>query len=185
MYNIIKIYRRFNIDIMDIKSKIRHIPDFPKEGVDFLDITPLLLDKEAFEYIVDKLSEELKNVDFDIVACSEARGFILGSPVAYALNKSFVPIRKKDKLPGDKISVRYNLEYGYGVLEMHSDAIKPGQKVVIIDDILATGGTIEASIELIEKLGGEVVKILFLAEIEFLNGREKLEDYDVYSILTE
>ena len=170
---------------MDIKSKVRHIPDFPKPGIDFIDITPLLLEKEAFKYIIDKLTEQLKDIEFDIVACSEARGFIFGAPVAYALNKGFVPIRKKDKLPGDKISIKYDLEYGYDILEMHSDAIKPGQKVIIVDDILATGGTIAANVKLIEKLGGEVIKILFLIELGFLNGKEKLKGYDVYSLLTE
>ncbi|MCL1859183.1 MAG: adenine phosphoribosyltransferase [Oscillospiraceae bacterium] len=170
---------------MDIKSKIRHIKNFPKPGIDFLDITPLLLDKDTFKYIINKLSEVLKEIDFDIIACSEARGFIFGAPVAYALNKGFVPIRKKDKLPGDKISVKYDLEYGFDILEMHSDAIKPGQKVVIVDDILATGGTIAANVKLIEKLGGEVVKILFLIELGFLNGREKLQGYDICSLIKE
>ena len=170
---------------MDIKSKIRHIQDFPKPGIDFLDITPLLLEKDTFKYIIEKLSEELKDLDFDIIACSEARGFIFGAPVAYVLNKGFVPIRKKDKLPGDKISVKYDLEYGFDILEMHSDAIKPGQKVVIVDDILATGGTLAANVKLIEKLGGEVVKILFLIELGFLNGREKLQGYDVCALLYE
>ena len=170
---------------MDIKSRIRHIPDFPKAGIDFLDITPLLLDKDMFKLIIDRLSEKLKDIDFDIIACSEARGFILGAPIAYALNKGFVPIRKKDKLPGEKISVKYDLEYGFDILEMHSDAIKPGQKVVIVDDILATGGTLAANVKLIEKLGGEIVKILFLIELGFLNGREKLDGYDVCSLLKE
>ena len=170
---------------MDIRSKIRHIPDFPKPGIDFLDITPLLLDSEVFEYIIDKMAEELKDIDFDIVACSEARGFIFGAPVAYKLNKGFVPIRKKDKLPGKKISVEYDLEYGVDILEMHADAIKPGQKAVIIDDILATGGTIAANVKLIEKLGGEVAKILFLIELGFLNGHDKLKGYNVCSLITE
>jgi len=170
---------------MDIKNKIRHIPDFPKPGIDFLDVTPLLLDKDMYQYIINKMAEELSGVDFDIVASSEARGFILGAPVAYALKKGFIPIRKKNKLPGDKISVEYDLEYGVDVLEMHSDAVKPGQKVVIIDDILATGGTLAANIKLIEKLGGEVVKILFLVELTFLNGKEKLSGYDVVSLVEE
>ena len=170
---------------MDIKSRLRHIPDFPKPGIDFIDITPLLLEKDTFKYIIDKLSENLTDVDFDIVTSSEARGFIFGSPVAYALGKGFVPIRKKNKLPGDKISVKYDLEYGFDILEMHSDSIKPGQKVVIIDDILATGGTLSANIKLIEKLGGEIVKILFLVELEFLKGREKLDGYDVRSLIKE
>jgi adenine phosphoribosyltransferase len=140
---------------MNIKDKIRHIPDFPKPGIDFLDITPLLLDKDIFEYIIDRFIEELAVVDFDLIVSSEARGFILGAPIAYALRKGFVPIRKKNKLPGEKISVEYNLEYGVDVFEMHSDAIKSGQRVVIIDDILATGGTLLANINLIEKLGGK------------------------------
>ena len=170
---------------MNIKEKIRHIPDFPKPGIDFLDITPLLLEKDSFEYIIDRLSEELSGVEFDIVASSEARGFIIGAPVAYALKKGFVPIRKKNKLPSDKITVEYDLEYGVDVLEMHADAIKPGQKVVIIDDILATGGTLAANIKLIEKLGGEIVKILFLVELSFLNGRKNSRDYDIHSLVTE
>ena len=170
---------------MNIKDKIRHIPDFPKPGIDFLDVTPLLLDKEVFEYIVNKLAENLSGIDFDRIASSEARGFIFGAPVAYALKKGFVPIRKRNKLPGDKISVEYDLEYGVDVLEMHADAVKPGQKVVIIDDILATGGTLAANIKLIEKLGGEVVKILFLVELTFLNGKEKLSGYDVVSLVKE
>jgi len=170
---------------MDIKNKIRHIQDFPKPGIDFLDITPLLLDSKSYEYIVDKLAEELKDVDFDIIASSEARGFILGAPVAYAMKKGFIPIRKKNKLPGNKISVEYDLEYGVDVLEMHSDAVRPGQKVVIIDDILATGGTLAANIKLIEKSGGEVKKILFLIELGFLNGRDKLKNYDVCSLVLE
>ena len=168
---------------MDIRSKIRDIKDFPKAGINFLDITPLLLDSELFGHTIDKLSEQLKDVEFDIVVSSEARGFILGVPVAYALKKGFVPVRKKGKLPGDTISVQYDLEYGQDILEMSADAIKPGQRVVIIDDILATGGTVAANIELIEKLGGEVVKILFLMELEFLHGREKLANYDVFSLL--
>ena len=168
---------------MDIRSKIRDIKDFPKAGINFLDITPLLLDSDLFGYAIDKLSEQLKDVEFDIIVSSEARGFILGVPVAYALKKGFVPVRKKGKLPGDTISVQYDLEYGQDILEMSADAIKPGQRVVIIDDILATGGTVAANIELIEKLGGEVVKILFLMELEFLNGREKLANYDIFSLL--
>ena len=168
---------------MDIRSKIRDIKDFPKAGINFLDITPLLLDSDLFGYAIDKLSEQLKDIEFDIIVSSEARGFILGVPVAYALKKGFVPVRKKGKLPGDTISVQYDLEYGQDILEMSADAIKPGQRVVIIDDILATGGTVAANIELIEKLGGEVVKILFLMELDFLNGREKLANYDIFSLL--
>jgi len=167
---------------MDLKNNVRHIPDFPEPGIDFIDITPLLLDSNLFESVIDSYVKELSDVDFDIIVSTEARGFILGAPVAYALKKGFIPVRKKGKLPYDKISVQYDLEYGYGTLEMHSDAIKPGQRVVIIDDVLATGGTVAANIKLIEKSGGKVVKILFLAELEKLNGKEKLSGYDVFSI---
>jgi len=167
---------------MNIRNHIRHIPDFPKSGIDFLDITPLLLDKDLFGYTIDMLSEKLSGIEFDTVVSCEARGFLLGAPIAYKLKKGFIPIRKKNKLPGDKISIQYDLEYGFDVLEMHSDAVKPGQRVVVVDDILATGGTLAANIKLIEKLGGEVVKVLFLIELEFLHGREKLAGYNVESI---
>jgi adenine phosphoribosyltransferase len=171
------------MQIMNIADKIRHVMDFPKPGIDFLDITTVLLDSESFEYVISSFIKELAGVDFDVVVSLEARGFILGAPVAYALKKGFVPIRKRNKLPWNKISVRYDLEYGFDVFEIHADAIKPGQKVVIIDDLLATGGTLEASIKLVEQLGGEVIKSMFFIELEFLHGREKIEGYDIFSIL--
>jgi len=167
---------------MDLKNKVRHVRDFPKPGIDFIDITPLLQDAAVFEYIIDRFAEEVKNIDFDLIAASEARGFILGAPVAYKLKKGFIPIRKKNKLPAEKVSVRYDLEYGYDILEIHADAVKPGQKVVIIDDILATGGTLKANIELIEKLGGKVQKILYLIELAELGGKDKLTGYDIFAM---
>ena len=168
---------------MNIADKIRHVPDFPKPGIDFLDITTVLLDSEAFGYVIDNFVKELDGVDFDVIVSLEARGFILGAPVAYALKKGFIPIRKKNKLPWDKISVQYDLEYGFDVFEIHADAIKPGQRVVIVDDLLATGGTLEASVKLVEQLGGEVVKSMFFIELDFLKGREKLDGYDIFSII--
>ncbi|MCL2773671.1 MAG: adenine phosphoribosyltransferase [Oscillospiraceae bacterium] len=167
---------------MDLKDKVRHVLDFPKPGIDFIDITPLLQNAAVFEYIINRFVEELENIDFDLIACSEARGFILGAPVAHKLKKGFIPIRKQNKLPAEKVSVKYDLEYGYDILEIHADAVKPGQKVVIIDDILATGGTLKANIELIEKLGGKVQKVLYLIELAELNGKEKLNGYDIFAM---
>jgi len=168
---------------MDVKDKIRHVPDFPKAGIDFLDITTVLLDGEAFKYVIDSFIKEIAEIDFDLIVSFDARGFILGAPVAYALKKGFVPIRKKNKLPWEKISVDYELEYGSEVFEMHTDAIKPGQRVIMIDDLIATGGTIEAGIKLISQLGGGVVKSLFFIELTDLRGREKLFGHDIFSIV--
>ena len=168
---------------MELSKIIKHVPDFPKPGIDFLDITPVLSDSEAFRYVIGCFLKELEGVDFDVVVSLESRGFIFGAPVALALKKAFVPIRKKNKLPREKISERYELEYGFDVLEMHSDAIKPGQKAAVIDDLLATGGTLEASGKLIERLGGEIIKALFVLELKELRGREKISKYDIYSIL--
>jgi len=168
---------------MDLKKKVRHIQDFPTEGIDFIDITPLLHDPDVFECIINGMVKELENIDFDLIVSSEARGFILGTPLAYILKKGFVPIRKKNKLPYEKISVRYDLEYGFDILEMHADAIMPGQKIVVIDDILATGGTLQANIDLIERLGGKIQKILFLIELVNLKGRGKFNP-DVYDIVS-
>lgn len=169
---------------MDLKAKLRHVMGFPKEGVDFIDITTVLQDAEALRQCVGELEvKAAASGDFDLIVGPESRGFIFGAPLAYNLNKGFVPIRKKGKLPYNTIKVEYQLEYGSDVLEMHEDAIRPGQKVVIVDDLLATGGTTESNIKLIEKLGGEVVGIVFFIELSFLNGRDKLKGYKVESLV--
>ncbi|MEE0451356.1 adenine phosphoribosyltransferase [Peptacetobacter sp.] len=168
---------------MNLESKIRNIQDFPKPGIGFKDITTLLKDGEAFKEAVDRIVENLKDKDIDYVVGPEARGFLLGAPVAYALGAGFVPIRKPGKLPAEVVSFEYDLEYGTDKIEMHKDSIEEGKKVVIIDDLLATGGTVEAATKLIESLGGEIVSIQFLIELEFLNGKDKLKGYDVESII--
>lgn len=167
-----------------LEDYVTTIPDFPKEGIMFRDITTILSDKDGFKLAIDLMVEKLKNVDFDLVLGSESRGFVFGSPVAYAMNKGFVLVRKKGKLPREVISEDYDLEYGKATLEIHTDAIKKGQKVVILDDLIATGGTTEAIVKLVERLGGEVVKIGFVIELAGLKGREKLKDYDVFSLIT-
>lgn len=166
-----------------IEEYVRSIPDFPKEGIIFRDATSILQDSEGFRLAVDTMQEKLADIEFDIIAGAESRGFIFGAPLAYNLNKSFIPIRKKGKLPLETVSVEYALEYGTAVLEIHKDAIKPGQKVVIVDDLMATGGTIEAMIRLIESLGGEVVRCVFLMELKGLKGREKLSGYSVETVI--
>lgn len=169
---------------MDLKCKLRHVMDFPKEGIDFIDITTVLQDPEALKQCVDELKAMAGAVgDFDLIIGPESRGFIFGAPLAYALNKGFVPIRKKGKLPYKTVREEYQLEYGTDVLEMHEDAIRPGQKVVIVDDLLATGGTTEANIKLVEKLGGRIAGIIYFIELSFLNGREKLKGYRVDSLV--
>ncbi len=168
---------------MDFKEKIRVIEDFPKEGISFKDITTLIGDGEAFKCSIDKIVEHLKDKDVDLIVGPEARGFIFGVPVAYALGVGFVPVRKKGKLPYETVSVDYGLEYGNDSLEIHKDAIKKGQKVAIVDDLLATGGTIEAVAKLVECVGGEVVSMDFAIELTGLNGRDKLEGYDVLSLV--
>lgn len=168
---------------MDLKNKIRNVQDFPKPGIGFKDITTLLADGEAFREAINQLADQIKDMDVDVIVGPEARGFIVGTPVSYKLGIGFVPIRKPGKLPGEVEKFEYDLEYGTDTLEIHKDAIKPGMKVVLIDDLLATGGTIEAGAKLIEKLGGEVVSIQFLMELEFLNGREKLKGYNVNSLV--
>ena len=168
---------------MDLKKIIREIKDFPKEGIDFKDITTLMQDGDAFKYTIDQFVNELKDKNIDIIVGPEARGFLMGTPVAYALGVGFVPVRKPGKLPYETESYAYGLEYGTDVLEIHKDAIKPGQRVAIVDDLLATGGTMEAAAKLIEKLGGEVVSMQFLIELESLEGREKLSKYNVNSLL--
>lgn len=168
---------------MNIKEKIRVIEGFPKEGISFKDITTLVKDKEAFKYTIDEMVTELKDKNIDIVVGPEARGFIIGAPIAYGLGVGFVPVRKPGKLPADTLKIEYELEYGTDALEMHKDAIKPGQRVAIVDDLLATGGTILAVAKLIEGLGGEIASINFIIELTDLKGREKLKDYPVNSII--
>ena len=166
-----------------LEEYVRSIPDFPEPGIIFRDITTILQDADGLQLAIDGIQKSLEGVDYDIVVGPESRGFIFGVPVAYAMHKGFVPIRKKGKLPCKTVSVSYDLEYGSAVLEMHEDAIKPGQKVVIVDDLIATGGTIEAAIKLVEELGGEVVKVVFLMELAGLKGRERLKGYEVESVL--
>lgn len=169
---------------MDLKTKLRHVIDFPKEGIDFIDITTVLQDPEAFKFCMDSFKELAEQLgDFDIIVGSESRGFIFGATLAYQMGKGFVPIRKKGKLPYNTIRAEYNLEYGKDVLEMHEDAIKPGQKVLIVDDLLATGGTTGANIKLVEQLGGKVVGLIYFIELSFLNGKDKLKGYKVNSIV--
>ena len=168
----------------ELKDYIRNIPDFPEKGIIFRDITTVLQDADGFQLAVNELLKLLDGTEFDVVAGTESRGFIFGAPIAYALHKPFVLIRKKGKLPAETVSKEYSLEYGTAVIEMHKDAISEGQKVVIVDDLIATGGTVKAAIDLIEELGGEVVKALFLMELIGLHGREKLKGYDISAVIT-
>lgn len=168
---------------MDLYTLVRDVKDFPKEGIVFKDITPLLQDGEGLHESINQIAAHLEDLEFDAVVGPEARGFIFGVPTAYQLKKGFIPVRKPGKLPYHCISQTYDLEYGSSTIEMHIDAIQKGQKVVIVDDLLATGGTTKAMIDLIEKMGGEVVKIVFLIELEFLKGRDLLEGYAIESIL--
>jgi len=166
-----------------IDDYITVIPDFPEEGIIFRDITSVIQDAEGFRLAVDEMMKLIQDVEFDLIACVESRGFIFASPIAYAMGKSIALVRKKGKLPRETVSADYALEYGTATVEMHTDAILPGQKVVVIDDLIATGGTIEAITKLVEELGGEVVKIVFLMELEGLNGRAKLAGYNVDSVI--
>ena len=166
-----------------VEDYIRTIPDFPEPGIMFRDVTSILQDAEGFKLAIDEMTKLLDGIDCDVIAGAESRGFIFGAPIAYALGKPFVLVRKKGKLPCETIEKTYDLEYGTATIEMHKDAIKPGQKVVVVDDLIATGGTIEAACQLIEELGGEVAKIVFLMELAGLNGREKLAKYDVASVV--
>lgn len=170
-------------DRCEIDQYVRSIPDFPEPGIIFRDVTSIIQNPEGLKKSIDGMVESLKDVEFDIVVGPESRGFIFGMPVAYALEKGFVPVRKKGKLPCETIEKEYALEYGTAIIEMHKDAIKPGDKVVIIDDLVATGGTIEAITQMVESLGGEVVKIQFVMELAGLKGREKLKKYNVDSLL--
>ena len=168
---------------MDLKQTVRVIENFPKEGISFKDITTLLQNGEALKFAIEEIIADLKDKDVDLIVGPEARGFLMGTPVAYGMGVGFVPVRKPGKLPWEVESFEYDLEYGSNILEIHKDAIKPGQKVAIVDDLLATGGTMEAAAELIEKLGGEVVSMQFLIELEDLDGREKLTKYNVNSLI--
>ena len=167
----------------ELKDYVRTIPDFPEPGIMFRDITTVLQDADGFVLAVDSMIESIKDLDFDVLALAESRGFIFGSAIAYKLHKPMVLVRKKGKLPCETISQEYELEYGSAELEMHTDAVVPGNKVVIIDDLIATGGTIEAACKLVEQLGGKVVSVLALMELCGLNGREKLKDYRVDTVL--
>ncbi|MFP3895632.1 MAG: adenine phosphoribosyltransferase [Anaerolineales bacterium] len=169
---------------MNLMEFIPDVPDFPIEGVLFKDITPLLSSPDAFREAVDLIVAEFEDKEIAQVVAIESRGFIFGAPVAYQLGCGFVPIRKPEKLPREKISVEYSLEYGTNILEMHADAIGSGENVLLVDDLLATGGSAEAAVALIERLGGKVTGIAFLIELAFLRGREKLKNYDIFSIMT-
>jgi len=166
-----------------LEEYVRSIPDFPEPGIIFRDITTILQDPDGLHLAIQSMQDKLKDTEFDVVVGTESRGFIFGVPIAYNLHKAFVPVRKKGKLPCETVSMEYDLEYGSAVIEMHKDSIKPGQKVVLVDDLVATGGTIEAAIKLVEELGGEVVKVVFLMELAGLKGREKLAGYDVASVI--
>lgn len=168
---------------MDLKQAIRTIPDFPQEGIMFRDITTLIKDADALNESIKQFCDLLKDVEFDYVLGPESRGFIFGVPVAYAMHKGFIPVRKPGKLPCEVVAKEYDLEYGSSRLEMHKDALKPGDKVIIVDDLIATAGTSKAICELVESVGAEVVSLLFAIELEDLNGREVLKDYDVKSLM--
>lgn len=168
---------------LELKKCIRNIPDFPKPGILFRDITTLLKDKKAFKLAVDKLADKYKGKKIDVIVAVEARGFILGGAIAHKLNAGFVPVRKKGKLPAKANSVTYDLEYGTDTLEMHQDAIKPKDKVLIVDDLLATGGTVKAVTDLIKQRKAKIAGIAFLIELTDLKGRDKLKDYSVYSLI--
>jgi adenine phosphoribosyltransferase len=167
-----------------LEDRIRDIPDFPHKGVLFKDITPLLQDPVAFRDAMNRLAAHYKDAGIEAVVGVESRGFIFGAPLAYLLNTGFVPVRKFGKLPSQTVNVEYALEYGTNIVEIHMDAIKPGQKVLIVDDLLATGGTVAAARELVEKLGGQIVGIAFLAELSYLKGRERLNGHDVFALIT-
>ncbi|MFZ7945521.1 MULTISPECIES: adenine phosphoribosyltransferase [Bacillaceae] len=168
---------------MDLKQFITIVPDWPKPGIKFKDITPLMNDGEAYKYATDQIVAYAKEKEIDIIVGPEARGFIIGCPVAYSLGVGFAPVRKEGKLPRETIKVGYGLEYGKDVLTIHKDAIQPGQRVLITDDLLATGGTIEATIQLVEQLGGVVAGIAFLVELSYLEGRKKLNGYDILTLM--
>jgi adenine phosphoribosyltransferase len=166
-----------------VEDYIRTIPDFPEPGIMFRDVTSVVQDADGLKLAIDEMANLLKDTDFDVIAGAESRGFIFGMPIAYLLHKPFVLIRKAGKLPCETVSETYDLEYGTATIEIHKDAIQPGQKVVLVDDLIATGGTMKAAAHLVEQLGGEVVKMLFLIELAGLNGRKALAGYDVASVV--
>jgi adenine phosphoribosyltransferase len=168
---------------MELSDAIRDVPDFPKEGILFKDITTLLKDPAALKEMIDRMLDHCKSKEIDLIVGMESRGFIFGMPLAYELGCGFVPVRKPGKLPSEKISESYDLEYGTNTLEIHTDAINKGQKVLIVDDLLATGGTAKATCNLVEKLEGTVAGLLFAIELDFLNGRQLLDRYDIYSVV--
>lgn len=169
--------------MMNFKDKIRVVMDFPEAGIRFKDITTLLKDGKAFRGAIDELAKPFREQNIELVVGPEARGFVVGTPVAYTLEAGFIPVRKPGKLPAETLRHEYSLEYGTDVLEVHQDAIQPGQRVLIVDDLLATGGTMQATVAMVEKLGGVVVGLAFLIELEYLNGRKLLKDYPIFSLL--
>ena len=172
------------MSVDDLRAKIREVPDFPKPGILFYDITTLLKDAAAFRESIDLLAQPFRDRPVDIVVGMESRGFIFSAPLALELGAGFVPVRKLGKLPAETISVEYALEYGTNTLEIHRDAILPGQKVLVVDDLLATGGTVNGTIDLVRRLGGEVVGLAFLVELTFLQGRERLRGYDLHAVVS-
>ncbi len=166
-----------------VEDYVVSIPDFPEPGIIFRDVTSVIQDADGLQLAIDEMQKLLDGVEFDVIAGAESRGFVFGMPIAYNMKKPFVLVRKKGKLPRETVEMSYDLEYGSATIEMHKDAIKPGQKVVLVDDLIATGGTIEAAAKLVEQLGGEVVKIIFLMELAGLEGRKKLAKYDVGSVV--
>jgi len=171
------------VDCEPLKALVRTIPDFPKPGILFYDITTLLKDPKGFATLIDALAQYYIDKEIDLVLGIEARGFIFGPALAYRLNAGFVPVRKPKKLPGPTARVTYDLEYGSDTLEIHVDAIEPGQRVVLVDDLLATGGTMEATIKLVQQLGGEIAGLGFAIELDFLKGRDRFQEFDVFSLL--
>ena len=168
---------------MELATLIRDVPDFPIEGIMFKDITTLIRDEDAFREVIDWMTDQYADSRIDCIVAVEARGYIFGAPLAYKLGVGFVPIRKPGKLPAKTISESYELEYGTNALEIHEDGIEPGQRVLVIDDLLATGGSARAAVNLVERLGGEIIGVAFLVELDFLHGRDKLEGYDVLSLI--
>ncbi len=168
---------------MDLKKYIRNIPDFPQKGVMFRDVTTLLKEPEPFRYVIDTVVDKYKDEKIDKVVSVEARGYIFGGAIAYLLNCGFVPVRKPGKLPADKLFLEYTLEYGTNTVEIHKDAIEPGERVLVFDDLLATGGTVQATCKLVEELGGKVVACAFITDLTYLKGTEKLRDYSIFSLI--